>query len=168
MLKLIYFQVNINAMIFSRIFPYNTCTFNTLVCRFSPCNVLKNYGIINVTPPSSVSILRVFSTAKLLSPTTLPPLLISLLDDSSSYKPDLSKNPRTKITSWLDGLYGGAFNEALNSLSLALSVPLLLIHNGQSLSLWINQPHQKQKFGNRSYLNDTHDFSPLSRVITLP
>ena len=40
------------------------------------------------------------------------------------------------------------------------------VHN--FCSSWVNRPHQQQRFGNLSYLKETQDLPPSTRVITLP
>ena len=65
-------------------------------------------------------------------------------------------------------VYGAAFKPELNCWLSSERVPLLSIQRVQSLSLWFRRPHQKQKFGRRSYLKLTQCFSPFSMVMTLP
>ena len=72
------------------------------------------------------------------------------------------------MTFFLLVLYGAAFKQELNCWPCGERVLLLLIERVQSLSLWFRWPHQKQKFGRRSYLKLTQCFSPFSMVMTLP
>ena len=65
-------------------------------------------------------------------------------------------------------VYEAALKLEPNCWLSTLRVPLLQIQSSQFWSSWVNRPHQQQRFGNLSYLKETQDLPPSTRVITLP
>ena len=71
------------------------------------------------------------------------------------------------MTSFPADVYEAALKLEPNFWLSTLRVPLLQIQSSQFLSSWVNRPHQQQRFGNLSYLKETQDLPPSTRVITL-